>query len=49
MENKEEKKQEVKKQWKVAKRFYDLKQKRIVEVGEVVAHTKNREDQKLIK
>lgn len=48
MAKEKEVKKEVKKQWYVVKRFYDLEQKRIVEVGEVVKHNKRREDLKLI-
>ena len=39
---------EEKKKWVVIKRFYDLIQKREVELGEIVEHTKKREDLKLI-
>lgn len=45
---KQVKKESTPKQWTVIKRFYDLEKQRIVEVGEVVNHTKKREDLKLI-
>lgn len=40
---------EEKKQWTVIQPFYDNIQKREVEIGEVVDHTKKREELNLIK
>lgn len=45
---KEEKEVKKAKQWKVIQPFYDNIQKREVEVGEIVEHTKKREELKLI-
>lgn len=45
---KDEKEVKKAKQWKVIQPFYDNIQKREVEVGEVVEHTKKREELKLI-